>query len=800
LSFVSGCNLGPEPQPLYLDARQKLTQGFFDAALQEADQGYRISERSDNLWSWKFRILKAEVYLRQGSPQKSVELLAEDPPPNSPLEVSASRPILQGEALCRLNRPREAEAAIHDVEQRIPSTRRDLQAELAFTRGRCSLPGNRTAAMQFYRTAADLAHGEDRFVEASSLINLGLLLLQDQHYVQAMQELSKALSTTDSPFLKEKALGNLAECHAELGDWRQSIFLAEEAEKLAAQIKNDGDRKTWLIDLGRAHLALREFSKAEPYFTQALAIAEVRRDTDAIWRCLNNLTQLALKRHDLSTAEKYWKEESALNLGAEGRAYVTFDAAKIAMERKELLKAEQLLKDVLGAKTNDSLRLITQRELGNVYWQESKSGEADRTFREAINDAETVVSKLPPEHRMSFLDVDTFYDSYVRFLVAQGKPLEALKVAERGRAQILAQALRDAQGRRSAFDLLSIQSVLKKHNQIALAYSLTDDESFLWVITPRQFKLFRLPSHRLLRPQIDAYKQEVVDHPRALEDSSGLQELYKTLVQPAENLIPKGSRVVVISSKILSLVNFEALIVPGDDPHYWIEDVQIQSAGSLALLAHSKPGSGKLGARKKELFLLGAPIAADNSLPALKHAAEEMDRVRSHFPVGEETIISGKDAIPQAYRASKPGQYRLIHIDAHSLPSDLSPLDSFIVLSPAGENSYKLHAHEIEDTPLQADLVTLSACYSAGTRWYQGEGIVGLGWAFLRAGAHQVVASLWAVDEASTPQLMDDFYRELSQGKPAAEALRDAKLKMLHAGGQGSRPYYWASLQLYTGS
>jgi len=46
---------------------------------------------------------------------------------------------------------------------------------------------------------------------------------------------------------------------------------------------------------------------------------------------------------------------------------------------------------------------------------------------------------------------------------------------------------------------------------------------------------------------------------------------------------------------------------------------------------------------------------------------------------------------------------------------------------------------------------------------------------------------------------MDTFYSELTQGKSAAEALRDAKLKLLHST-DFHRPYYWASLQLYTAS
>jgi CHAT domain-containing protein len=345
----------------------------------------------------------------------------------------------------------------------------------------------------------------------------------------------------------------------------------------------------------------------------------------------------------------------------------------------------------------------------------------------------------------------------------------------------------------------TVQSVLKKRNQIALAYSLTDDESFLWVITPTRLELFRLPSHEVLGPQIDSYNKEITGLPRRIEDSSAGQELYKALLQPAESLIPKGSHVVIISSKILSMLSFESLIVPGTHPHYWIDDVEIEAASSLTLLARPRAAAAT-AKRKTDLLLLGAPLEADKAFPFLPNASDEMNRVRNHFPANQQTVISGKDAIPQSYGASNPGQYRFIHIDAHSAASELNPLKSFVVLSPTADHSYKLFADEITETPLHADLVTLSACYGAGTRWYQGEGIVGLGWAFLRAGAHQVVASLWTVDDSSTPQLMDDFYRELSNGKSAAEALRAAKLKMLHSDGPKSRPFYWASLQLYTGS
>jgi len=99
--------------------------------------------------------------------------------------------------------------------------------------------------------------------------------------------------------------------------------------------------------------------------------------------------------------------------------------------------------------------------------------------------------------------------------------------------------------------------------------------------------------------------------------------------------------------------------------------------------------------------------------------------------------------------------------------------------------------------------VTISACNGSGTRAYSGEGLVGLSWAFLRAGAHSVIGALWEVSDASTPQLMDALYRELSQGKDPATALRDAKLSLLHSPAPDSvfkKAFYWAPFQIYTGS
>jgi len=98
---------------------------------------------------------------------------------------------------------------------------------------------------------------------------------------------------------------------------------------------------------------------------------------------------------------------------------------------------------------------------------------------------------------------------------------------------------------------------------------------------------------------------------------------------------------------------------------------------------------------------------------------------------------------------------------------------------------------------LQADLVTISACYSSGERAYAGEGLVGLSWAFLRAGAHNVIAALWEATDVSTEQLMDKFNDELDKGAGPAPPFAPPSYPCCITLGSTMR-FYWAPFQLYT--
>jgi CHAT domain-containing protein len=242
-------------------------------------------------------------------------------------------------------------------------------------------------------------------------------------------------------------------------------------------------------------------------------------------------------------------------------------------------------------------------------------------------------------------------------------------------------------------------------------------------------------------------------------------------------------------------LNFETLLAPKPQPHYWIEDAVIAYANSLVLLAASV---NQPAAKAKKLLLVGNPISPSAEFPDLPQAAAEIADVERYFAAPDRTVLSRQQATASAYLESKPAQYSFIHFVAHGTASRASPLDSAVILSKQGD-SYKLYARDIVTQPLRANLVTISACHGAGERTYSGEGLVGLTWAFLRAGAHGVIAALWEVNDNSTPELMDDLYAEIQKGSAPDAALHHAKLKFLHSGTVYQKPFYWAPFEIYLG-
>jgi CHAT domain-containing protein len=176
-----------------------------------------------------------------------------------------------------------------------------------------------------------------------------------------------------------------------------------------------------------------------------------------------------------------------------------------------------------------------------------------------------------------------------------------------------------------------------------------------------------------------------------------------------------------------------------------------------------------------------------------------MSDIAARVPRADTVRIERALATPAAYRNADASRFGYIHFAAHAAAAGqlASPLDSAVILS-SDSGGYRLFVRDVAAIPLNAELVTVSACRSAGSKTYAGEGLVGFAWAFMKAGAANVIAGLWDVSDASTVKLMSGLYQRIAAGKPIADSLREAKLDLIHHGGAYSKPFYWAPFEVYT--
>ena len=101
---------------------------------------------------------------------------------------------------------------------------------------------------------------------------------------------------------------------------------------------------------------------------------------------------------------------------------------------------------------------------------------------------------------------------------------------------------------------------------------------------------------------------------------------------------------------------------------------------------------------------------------------------------------------------------------------------------------------------LRADLAVLFACETANGRIREGEGVVGMSWAFFVGGTRSILVSQWKVNSASTSRLMMGFYQALESPNKIStskksESLQEATLKLLKDR-RYRHPFYWASFVL----
>lgn len=811
IAMLGGCEQTPTLGVVYERIENKIQAGELDAAEQEIERDSKRYSGKGPEWAWSFRILQAHVCIYGREYKKTLEVLNE-PLPGSleKTEIAVRKSIYEGEAYRLAQQFDKAEKSFAAASVLAEQYQPKMQAEVLFSEAVLQTNQKKyVEAEGTFRQALNLSRKYgDAKIELKALVSLAALDILAERFDEALEWNEQGLKLANTMGRTETAkliTGNKGASYFALGDFENAMPLFQEAADAAGTKKLSDSQAHWLTNLAECYYAEHEYTKAEEILTQVLKLSRTLDSKTALTECLNDLAEVALETGRIDAAEKYNAEELEIERAGLDRTAMLDSQVirgRIAAGKRQFAEAEKLLGGiVLLEEAPAQLRWEAQARLAKALDEEGKTAAAEVQYQEAIRKMESARAERGREElQFSFLTSSIeFYEDYVDFLVAHRRMEDALQVAELSRARALVEGLttREAAGRLSAVGIHP-EVVARKIHQTLLFYWMGRNKSHLWVITGEKTKYFELAKAGEIVPLVKSYRRAM----RSLHDAGDAEgadgkALYAKLVRPASKMIEKETRIMVLPDPSLASLNFETLIVPGSVAHFWIEDVTLTTASSLTLL---EKASVSAHGKERSLLMVGNTEPME-SFPALAKAHEEMQRVEQYFPEGKRAVLEGKEATPNGFLRSDPGRFTYLHFVTHGIASVTRPLDSAVILS-RDRDSYKLYARDIIHQPLSAELVTISACEGASGRAYSGEGLVGLSWAFLRAGAHNVVGALWEVNDSAAPQIMDAFYGEMSRGKDAAAALRTAKLGLLKNKDPEivfRKPYYWAAFQLYAG-
>jgi len=700
--------------------------------------------------------------------------------------------------------------------------------------------GENQIALDMYEQVAE---GLKKIGETDPAVisNLAASYFKLGQYQRALDAHLQVLELRKDPKYNAKraiTLSNVGNCYYQLGNTIKALDYYNQSLPLMREAGDNYYTATVLNHTGVAYRSLGEYDKALGYFNEALELRRKAGDQRGIATTLSDLAHLERDRGNLVEARQ------------------RIEAALAQVERVRLNVASPRLRTSYFASVQeyrefyiDLLMRLSQEkpseQLERVAFNASETGRA-RSLLQLLSEAGSKIhhgidhSLLERKLTLTEL-IDAKAQSQMELLSSKHTEEEA--DAARKELSSLTNELEQLESRiresspqfnalvrPTPLGLEEIQEKILDHDTLLLEYSLGEERSFVWAVTPDAIKSFELPKRAVIEPAARRV-YELVTARTGAEYAKASAILSRMILGPVAAEL-KDKRLLIVSDGVLLYIPFASLPDPADTRALIVahEVVMAPSASVVGLLrqetANRKPASKTVAVLADPVFSnndprvaaarLGrpAPIEKDTPAVALRSGADSgLDGLRRlRFSRQEADAIArlaGTDGKLEAvdFAANRKlatsdelGQYRVVHFATHGIVNNSHPELSGIVLSLVDEKGQPqngfLRLYDLYNLKLSADLVVLSACQTALGKEIRGEGLVGLTRGFMYAGAPRVIASLWQIDDRASAEFMKRFYEAmLGQNLRPSAALRAAQLSMSQDP-RWHEPHYWAAFTL----
>lgn len=264
------------------------------------------------------------------------------------------------------------------------------------------------------------------------------------------------------------------------------------------------------------------------------------------------------------------------------------------------------------------------------------------------------------------------------------------------------------------------------------------------------------------------------------------QQIYNLIVKPLEADLA-ASKIKTLAFVLDGSLKNVPMAALHDGKQYLLEKYNIALSPGMQLL-DPQP----LENQKMEV-LVGALSEGRQGFVALPGVKTEIDKINNE--ISTEVLFNQNFTSKALQKQISKTPFPIVHLATHGEFSSKAE-DTFVLTwdnrLDVKELGDILHTREqLSSNPIE--LLVLSACKTASGDKRAPLGLAGVA---VRSGARSTIASLWAVDDESTSQMMVDFYEQLSRpGVTKAEALRNAQIKILRQS-KFKHPNYWAAFVL----
>lgn len=377
----------------------------------------------------------------------------------------------------------------------------------------------------------------------------------------------------------------------------------------------------------------------------------------------------------------------------------------------------------------------------------------------------------------------------------------------------------------SVASVTDIQDALSP-NTTFIEYFEGENDIYAFAINKKEVSVEVIPKEEDFKLNIFSFQKSLMDI-KAFTAQPGIvynafikksYYFYSKLIENAIKEHVKTERLIIVPDGQLGYLPFEVLIsesMPllkqGTDQGadfsklpYLVRDYKVSYnySGTLLIAQQAKKGNiinGNILALAPSYASTATPnwrekreVDLRKTLIELPGAIDEVTKLEElysgQFYVGQEANESiFKDCAPK---------HGILHLAMHGLVDQKDPEYSGLALTEdqSKEEDNFLYAYEIKQLGLQAGLVVLSACETGIGKYQRGEGVVSIGRGFMYAGAPSLLMTLWSLNDQSGAVIIEQFYKNLSEGMEKDEAIRQAKLFYLdNYPSEYTHPFMWAA-------